>query len=92
MSPVSRSALFSCRRVTPASTVDVEVLGADPHDAIHFAQIDGDPAAERLDVPLEGCSGAERDEGQLEAPADLDTRDHFLGIAGKHTTSGAAGG
>ena len=41
--PVSRKSSFNCLRVTPASTVDVQILGADPQDPVHLRQIDEMP-------------------------------------------------
>ena len=44
---------------------DVEILRADAQDAVHLAQIEADPAAQRVHVPFERGAGAERDDRQL---------------------------
>ena len=81
-SPVLFSALFSCSRVTPASTVASRSSALTRTIAVHLAQVDRDAAADRVDVPFERRAGAERDDRQLDARALIahDRRD-FVGRA-----------
>ena len=74
--PVLRRARASCRRVTPASTVDIEIRVADAQDAVHLAEIEADAAAQRVHVPFERGSRAKRHDRQLKPLADArDFRD-----------------
>ena len=77
--PCSRSALFSCRRVTPASTVASRSSTLTRRIAVHLAQVDRDAAAHRVHVPFERRARAERHDRHAASLGDLHDRRHLVG-------------
>ena len=61
----------------------IEIFRADAKDAVHLTQVDGDTAPDCVHVSFERGSRAERDEGQLEALADIHDLDDFLRVHGE---------
>ena len=61
----------------------VEVLGADPQDAVHLRQVDAHPAAHRSDVAFQRRAGAEGDDRHARLGAARNDLGDLLGRAGE---------
>ena len=68
--------------MTPASTVDVEVLHVHAQDPVHAREVDADAPVQGCDVSLEGRPGTEGDHRHVPAAAYVHDRHHLLGARG----------